>query len=179
MDDTKVSRFISLVLRHNPSAANVVVDHYGWVDVDSLLIGLCNKGYNVTREDLDRIVAEDTKGRYSYSADGVKIRANQGHSIDVDLQFQTVIPPIVLYHGTGKKYLQSILKDGIDKRSRQYVHLSDNLDTAVNVGERHGEVVVLSIDTEQMVLDGYVFYRSENNVWLTDFVAPKYIKVWQ
>lgn len=126
---------------------------------------------------LEKIVKEDKKGRYSFNEDRTLIRANQGHSIKVDLEFKECTPPDILYHGTGEKYVESILKNGIDKRSRLYVHLSKDIETAKMVGSRHGKPVILKVKTKEMALDGIKFYLSENGVWLTDNVDTKYIEL--
>ncbi|MEG0367879.1 MAG: RNA 2'-phosphotransferase [Coprobacillus sp.] len=175
MNDTNISRYISLILRHKPDVIGLQLDNQGWGSVEALLKGLNDKDNNVTMNDLERIVREDDKQRYSLNKDKTMIRANQGHSIKVDLGLKDIKPPKILYHGTGKKYLDSILKYGIVKKNRQYVHLSDNLNTAMNVGKRHGEVVVLRIPAERMYMDGVKFYLSENKVWLCDYIDPKYI----
>ena len=177
MNDTNLSRYISLILRHKPDTIGLQLDNKGWGSVEGLLNGL-NDGKNiVTMKDLERIVSEDSKNRYSFNEDKTMIRANQGHSINVDLELKPVKPPKFLYHGTGKKYLKSILENGIIKKSRQYVHLSDDLVTAIDVGRRHGEVSVLRINAEQLYEDGAKFYLSENKVWLCDYVPVEYITV--
>lgn len=170
MNDTKTSRYISLILRHKPEAIGAKLDNEGWCDVDVLL-----KGCNISIVDLERIVKEDNKGRYSFNSDKTKIRANQGHSIKVDLNLKKQLPPDILYHGTSKKYLNSILEKGLVKGERHHVHLSDELDTAFNVGSRRkGTVVIFAIDTKKMINDNIEFYKSENNVWLCDYVSSKY-----
>ncbi|WP_027624929.1 RNA 2'-phosphotransferase [Clostridium lundense] len=175
--DMKFSKFISLVLRHKPETIGLDMDEEGYVNVNKLIEGMNKIGMAITRQDLDRIVAEDNKQRYSYdlSDDRDKIRANQGHSIKVNLNLKPVSPPAELYHGTAKRFLNSILKEGIKKGNRQYVHLSKDIETAIKVGVRHGEVVVLKIDSYNMAKDGYTFYCSENKVYLTDYVPTKYI----
>lgn len=126
---------------------------------------------------LEKIVKEDKKGRYSFNDDKTLIRANQGHSVKVDVELTQATPPDILYHGTGEKYLENILKTGLDKRSRLYVHLSKDIDTAKNVGARHGKPVILKIKTKEMTSDGFKFYLSDNGVWLVDNVPTKYIEV--
>ena len=166
---------IALVLRHNPKVAGIKLDENGWADVDELIAGVRRNGYAIDRDILDTIVATDKKGRFAYSADKTKIRANQGHSISVDVGMEEKRPPAVLYHGTAEKYIESIRREGINKMSRNYVHLSADEDTAVNVGSRHGKPIVLKIDTEGMYKDGHIFYISLNGVWQTDFVPFKYV----
>lgn len=168
--DNATSRFISLVLRHQPEIIHIRLDRHGWADVDELINGVRTSRRSLTREDLERIVREDAKQRYSFSADGTKIRANQGHSIPVDLELLPRIPPNPLYHGTAARFWDSIQEKGLLKMSRQYVHLSSNVKTAIDVGSRHGAPLVLRIDTERMVRDGHLFYLSENGVWLCEHV---------
>lgn len=176
-NDMKTSKFISLILRHKPQEIGLMLDAHGYVRVDKLLEGMNRKGYNITKIDLDRIVKEDNKGRYSYSQDNIYIRANQGHSIKVDLELQPITPPNVLYHGTCIRVKDLIIKDGIKKMNRQYVHLSKDIETATKVGLRHGELIIFEVDCKSMVKDGYNFYLSENGVYLTDYVPNKYIIV--
>ena len=173
--DVRLGRFISLVLRHQPSAANITLDEHGWADVDELLIGICNTGRMIDMETLERIVRENDKQRYIFNEDHAKIRANQGHSLKVNMEFKPIIPPAVLYHGTATRFLDSIRNQGIRKMNRQYVHLSADHKTAVKVGGRHGVPVVLRIDAAKMSEAGMVFYCAENGVWLTDFVPWEYV----
>lgn len=176
-NDMGISKFISLVLRHKPQEANLTLDEYGYTNVSDLLTGLNGEGYKANLEDLQRIVREDDKQRYSFSSDGNKIRANQGHSVKVNLELQSIEPPNVLYHGTAQRFKESIYKMGITKQKRQYVHLSADIDTAIKVGRRHGEPIIFTIDSKKMYEDGYNFYLSDNKVWLTEYVSPKYIKI--
>lgn len=168
---TRKSKFISLILRHKPDVIGIALDRYGWADVKELI-----NGVGIEMSDLEHIVDTDQKQRYSFNEDKTKIRANQGHSIKVDLQFKEEKPPFELYHGTAIKFLDSIMTTGLVKGSRQYVHLSKDVDTAFKVGKRHGKPVVLVIDCDRMVSDGYKFFISENGIWLTDKVPVKYIK---
>lgn len=172
--ENKLSVFISLVLRHKPEAANLSLDEHGWANVDELIKGVNTAGYHMTTEILEEIVRSDEKSRYSYNEDKTLIRANQGHSINVDVGLNEQKPPKILYHGTAKRFLDNIFKDGLKAMSRQYVHLSKGYDTAVKVGKRHGEPVVLLVDAETMHHDGYKFYLSENGVWLTREVPGVY-----
>ncbi|MDR0230066.1 MAG: RNA 2'-phosphotransferase [Flavobacteriaceae bacterium] len=178
MDEGKkktIGKFISLILRHEPSKIGLVLDTNGWANVEEL-IQKCGKHRVVfSRKELDEIVATNNKSRYSFDETGTKIRANQGHSIDVDLELQAIVPPEYLYHGTADRFLGAIKVEGIRKMSRQHVHLSQDKETAVTVGSRHGKVIVLTILTGQMHKDGVLFYQSANGVWLTDFVDKKYI----
>lgn len=172
MSEQKLSKYLAYLLRHHPEVANLNMDKNGWVEVDELI---ANTEGNFTRENLEKIVRTDKKRRYSFNEDESKVRANQGHSINVDVELDEVIPVFKLYHGTADKFLDSIMKEGIKPQTRQYVHLSRDYDTAVKVGARHGNVVVLEIDTKAMVEDGIKFYLSANGVWLTKYIDPKYI----
>lgn len=175
-NDTKISRYISLILRHKPEEIGLKLDEHGWLSVSDLINGLKKSWEDFNMNDLERIVREDSKQRYSFNGDKSKIRANQGHSIPIDLELQPIKPPNKLYHGTGRKYLDSILKSGIIKKERQYVHLSKDLETASIVGKRHGDLVILEVNTEDMFKRGIKFYLSNNNVWLCDYVPVEYIK---
>lgn len=164
-------KHLAFLLRHDKEAFdNGLIDKNGWRNVKELI---SNQKY--TKELLDIIVSTNNKKRYEYNADKTKIRARQGHSINVDVELKEEIPPSILYHGTSTKFLESIYKQGIIHGSRLYVHLSKDEDTALNVGSRHGTPYALKINAEQMVKDGVKFYLSNNNVWLTDFVDKKYI----
>lgn len=174
--DTRLSKFISLVLRHQPQAAGIELDSHGWADVEALLAGMNAANRTIDRETLERIVREDRKGRYAFDETHTRIRANQGHSLPVDLELLPLTPPEILYHGTAKRFLASIQEQGICAMSRQYVHLSLDLETAQAVGRRHGEPAVLVLDSGRMDRDGVRFYRSENGVWLTRHVDWTYVK---
>lgn len=164
------SKYLALLLRHKPEEAKLVLEKDGWVSISELC-----RNTDFTLEELKEIVINDNKQRYSFNEDYSKIRANQGHSKPVDIEFKEYIPIGYLYHGTGKKSYNSILSSGIKKMSRQYVHLSQDINTAVYVGKRHGEPIVFKVDAMQMYKDGIKFYISENNVVLTDFVDTKYL----
>lgn len=168
---------MSLILRHKPEVINIELDRQGYADIEELINGVNKSGRKIDRGILDQIVTDDNKNRYAYNKDKTKIRANQGHSIKVDLGLVPVIPPKELYHGTSTKSYKKIMSEGITKRSREYVHLSDDKSTAKNVGKRHGDPVILKVRTERMVKDGYKFYKSKNNVWLTENVPSKYIYI--
>ena len=172
--DVKLGRFLSLVLRHDPAAAGISLDEHGWADVKELLAGVNRTGRKIDMDTLERIVRENSKQRYSFNEDHSKIRANQGHSVSVDVELKETQPPQYLYHGTVSRFLPSIQREGIRKMSRQYVHLSGDFETAMAVGKRHGSPVVITIDAAAMVRDGVGFYRSENGVWLCEHVEPKY-----
>ena len=149
MDLIRASRFLSLVLRHKPEAAGIQIDAHGWADVDSLLRGMADR-YPLTAAQLEEIVRTDNKQRYSFNADKTKIRANQGHSIPVDVELSEREPPKILWHGTGEKYVASIDAQGLLPKSRLYVHLSGDFDTAVSVGKRHGRAVVYQVESGRM-----------------------------
>ena len=172
--DVRLGRFLSLVLRHNPQAAGITLDEHGWADVEALLTGVRRTGRQIDRETLERIVRENNKQRYAFNQDHSKIRANQGHSLQVDVELRRETPPQLLYHGTAIRFLDSIRREGLQRMSRQYVHLSGDYATALAVGRRHGSPVVLTIDAGAMAQDGAVFYRSENGVWLCQEVPPAY-----
>jgi putative RNA 2'-phosphotransferase len=170
-----VSKYIALLLRHKPDAAGITLDKNGWADVGNLIDGINKTKYNIDLKLLYDIVATDGKGRYSFNEDNTKIRANQGHSIKVDVQMKEQIPPDILYHGTAERFLESIKAKGIISMNRCYVHLSQDKRTAVKAGSRHGKPVVLVIDTAKMVEDGYQFWLSENNVWQSNTIPWKYV----
>lgn len=174
MSLTSMGKLISLILRHKPDVIGITLDEHGWANVDELIKGV-SKNHKLTMEMLENIVAIDEKQRYSFNEDKTKIRANQGHSIDVDVELEEVEPPEYLWHGTGKKYVDSIRETGLIPKSRLYVHLSDNHETAVQVGKRHGNPVVFCIKSGQMYRDGYKFYKSKNGVWLTKSVPVEYL----
>ena len=171
---TKTSRFISLILRHQPEAIGITLDEHGWADTEQLIKGV-SKTHPLNREILEEIVRTDEKQRYSFNEDHTKIRANQGHSIPVDVELKETDPPAVLYHGTGEKYVSSIEKEGLKPQSRLYVHLSADTDTAFKVGRRHGKPVIFMIDAAKMKEDGYPFFLSINGVWLTKAVPVSYL----
>ena len=174
-DLVRTSKFLSLILRHQPDAAGIALDRQGWADVPALLAGMQKAGHPVTAEMLEEIVRTDEKQRYSFNAEHTKIRANQGHSVHVELGLEPVQPPETLWHGTASRFLDSIMQEGLKAMSRQYVHLSPDEETARKVGQRHGKPVILRVDAGQMHRDGFLFYRAENGVWLTDYVPREYL----
>lgn len=171
-----LSIFISRVLRHRPEDANIELDEHGWADVTELLAGINATGRVIDREILEEIVRTDKKQRYSFNEDGTLIRANQGHSIPVDVELAQQEPPEYLYHGTAVRFLESIREQGLLPMSRLYVHLSVDVETAHVVGKRHGRPVVLKVHSGDMCRDGVPFYRSQNGVWLTKKVDVKYFE---
>ena len=172
----KESRFLALVLRHKPEEAGITLDEHGWASVDELVKGIAARRA-FTHEMLERIVATDSKGRYSFNEDHSLIRANQGHSVDVDVELEPEDPPEVLYHGTAQRFLDSIMEQGLLPKGRLYVHLSSDGETATKVGSRHGSPVVLQVDACGMNKDGFEFFLSNNGVWLTKHVPTKYLTV--
>jgi putative RNA 2'-phosphotransferase len=173
----KISKFLSLILRHSPGMIHLNIDKNGWVNIDELIANADKyKKMHLTVDLIKMTVETNDKQRFIISDDGKRIRANQGHSIEIDLELECKIPPDILYHGTADRFLDSIMKDGLKPMSRQYVHLSQNEETALTVGKRHGEPIILYIMTKTMYEEGYKFYLSENKVWLVDNVPIKYIK---
>ena len=171
-----ISRFLSLVLRHKPHELGIVLDQNGWADVPELLQKMQQKGFDINLEILQTIVANNNKQRFKLNSDASKIRANQGHSVAVDVELIEQLPPQVLYHGTAVNNLESIKKKGLISQTRLYVHLSSNQTGALTVGQRHGKAVVLTIRAAEMQQDGYIFYLSENQVWLSQSVPAQYIE---
>ncbi len=174
MNLIKISKFLSLVLRHKPETIGISLDDEGWVDIEELLHACKKHGKKLSREELDLVVETNDKKRFAIR-DG-RIRANQGHSINVELNLKSLRPPDKLYHGTADKFMESIRHKGLLKQNRQYVHLSTEPATALNVGRRHGQPAVLTVLADQMYEDGYEFFLSENGVWLTDHVPWSYIE---
>jgi len=175
MEEKDISKFIALILRHKPEAIGITLDEHGWAEVTALIEGI-NKTEPFNMEMLERIVDTDEKQRYSFNEDKTLIRANQGHSIPVDVELEEVVPPDILYHGTGEKYAASIDQTGLINKSRLYVHLSGDIETAVKVGKRHGKPVIYTVNSKKMYEDGYPFFRSVNGVWLTKIVPVQYIE---
>jgi putative RNA 2'-phosphotransferase len=172
-NDSHLSKFLAYVLRHKPEAIGLKLDKNGWAPLATIL---ANTDTPITLDQIRDICAADSKGRYILDEPNGRIRAAQGHSVKVDLQLKAVHPPKELYHGTAVRFLPDILKQGLKPMNRHHVHLTDKKDTAYDVGRRHSkEVAVLTILAGQMALDGFKFYQSENGVYLTDAVFPKYI----
>ena len=173
----EISKFIALILRHKPEAAGITLDEHGWASVQDMIEGINATGkHHLDVALLEEIVQTDEKQRYSYNEDHTLIRANQGHSVPVDVELEEKTPPVVLYHGTGEKFAASIEEQGLIPKSRLYVHLSADIGTAKTVGSRHGKPVVYAVDCERMVKDGYVFFLSVNQVWLTKAVPVEYLR---
>lgn len=167
----KKGKHLSFLLRHD---TEYQFDKYGYREVKDLV-----KNHGYTKAELIEIVETNDKQRYEFNNDKTKIRARQGHSINVDVELKETTPPDVLYHGTATRFLDSIMKTGINKMSRNYVQLSSDIDTATTVGSRHGTPIILKVDSRKMSDDGIKFYLSNNNVWLTEYVDTKYIEIWQ
>jgi putative RNA 2'-phosphotransferase len=177
-EDVRRSRRISRVLRHRPEDAGLTLDAHGWVTVSALLAGLSRTGQAITREDLARVVENNDKRRFEWDRVGDRIRARQGHSVDVDLGLETSTPPDVLYHGTTWAVVSSIMREGLLRGRRHHVHLSPDAETAERVGaRRRGGHVVLTIDAGDMARAGHTFYVTSNGVWLTTTVPPAFIAV--
>ena len=172
----RLSKFISMILRHKPEVIGITLDEHGWANVDELVESI-NKNEAFSKATLEKIVKTDKKQRYSFSQDKTLIRANQGHSIPVDVELEKKEPPKVLYHGTGVKSVKEIQEQGLLPMERLYVHLSTDVETATNVGKRHGTPVIFQVNAEQMQKDGYDFFQSVNDVWLTKEVPTKYLEL--
>ncbi len=177
MKDNQVSRLLSLVLRHEPEKIGIKLDHQGWTDIVDLLRLANAAGHVFDRETLLRVVATSDKRRFTISPDGRSIRAAQGHSVQVDLNLPASQPPVRLWHGTARKNIESILREGLKSGQRQMVHLSTDVDTARRVGERHGKAIIVTVDTGLMFKDGSLFYQAENGVWLVASVPPAYLTI--
>ena len=175
-DMRSTSKFISLILRHRPEAIGISLDEHGWADVQALIDGINATGrHHLTPETLEEIVRTDEKQRYAFNDDHTLIRANQGHSIPVDVELERKTPPPALYHGTGEKYAEDIDREGLIPKGRLYVHLSADVETARKVGSRHGKPVIYQVDCKRMAADGHVFFFSANHVWLTKRVPAQYL----
>ena len=174
MNLTKVSKFIALILRHKPETIGITLDKHGWANVQELIDGVSKK-YPIDMDILEEIVRTDEKQRYSFNKDHTRIRANQGHSVPVDVELEEVEPPAYLFHGTAEKYTGLIERDGLIPKSRLHVHLSKDVETAIEIGKRHGDPVIYLVDSGKMHKQGYKFYCSVNGVWLTDKVPVEFL----
>ena len=175
MKDRKLSKFLSLILRHRPEVIGIKLDKEGWASTQELIAKLTEQGRDVDLATIQEVVRNCEKQRFKLSPDNHKIRASQGHSVSIELGLPAITPPLFLYHGTAIKNKDSILQAGLNKGNRQHVHLSADKATAIKVGQRHGKPLVLVIDTGKMHKAGIPFYQADNGVWLTDYVAPKFI----
>jgi len=171
----RISKFLSLILRHRPELIQLKLEPGGWVAVSLLLEKMAEHREGISLENLQLVVRKNSKQRFSFNLDGTKIRANQGHSVNIDLQLSAQSPPEFLYHGTAQSSLGSILKNGLDKRQRHHVHLSADTTTARQVGQRHGKAIVLKVLAQEMYQHGFDFYKSDNGVWLSDRIPPTYL----
>ena len=172
----RVGRLLAFVLRHRPDAIGLSLDEHGWADVSALIAGVRRRRYPIDMAFLEEVVRFDSKQRYAFNDDRTKIRANQGHSIPVDVELPQETPPDILYHGTASRFSASIEQQGLLSQSRLYVHLSANPGTAITVGARHGKPIVYQIDCKAMTQAGHKFYLSKNGVWLTEEVPPQYLR---
>ncbi|MCM8529004.1 MAG: RNA 2'-phosphotransferase [Lentisphaeraceae bacterium] len=170
-----ISKFMSLILRHDPGRVGIELDNEGWVEVAVLIDAMNKAGKSVDLELIQEVVMSNDKQRFTFSEDGSRIRANQGHSVSIDLKLEPQVPPEFLFHGTATKNLDSIRSEGLDKRARQHVHLSADKVTATKVGQRHGKVVILNVRSGDMHRAGFEFFLSKNGVWLTDSVPVEFI----
>lgn len=175
MNEKKTSKFLSLVLRHKPDQIGITLDPQGWVDVDALLAAMKAHGHDLDRTPLERIVTQNDKRRFTLSSDGKRIRAAQGHSVNVSLGLTPVTPPSVLYHGTVARHLPSIRRDGLKPGQRTHVHLSRDVTTAETVGARYGDPHLLRVDATTMHEQGHAFFQADNGVWLIDHVPPQFL----
>ena len=173
--DIQLSKFLSLVLRHKPDEIGIRLDESGWVSVSELLEAMRRAGRGTSRDKLEEVVRSSDKQRFAFSDDGTLIRANQGHSVEVDLGYEPATPPEMLYHGTAERFIEAIRREGLTKRKRHHVHLSLTGETASAVGARHGKLVLLEVRSGAMHRDGHAFFRTPNNVWLTDCVPTEYL----
>jgi putative RNA 2'-phosphotransferase len=172
----KISKYLSKHLRHQPEGLGLTLSPGGWVTVDDLLTACARHRFPITRDELETVVRTSDKQRFAFDPTGTLIRANQGHSVEVDLELDPREPPAVLYHGTGEKSMTSILRDGLFKMGRHHVHLSADLATPSKVGARHGKPVILVVDAAAMHQAGHTFYLSANGVWLVDHVPPEHLR---
>ncbi len=170
------SKFLSLVLRHKPQTIGIELDEAGWVDVEELISALARHGKRISRETLEEVVRTNDKQRFSLSEDGSRIRANQGHSVDIDLGYQPATPPEILYHGTPQQFVEAISREGLKKMNRHHVHLHVDVATSTAVGRRRGKPVLLKVKALDMHQVGYEFFVTPNDVWLTDNVPAEFIE---
>ncbi len=174
MDLNKISKYLSFVLRHQPSSIGLTLSDEGWADIQELIVK--TRKFALTKELINTVVNTNDKKRFLISDDGSRIKANQGHSIKVALGLEPRMPPDILLHGTAERFLDSIFQHGLTKQQRHHVHLSEVQETAVKVGARYGKPVILNVDSKQMHSDGFEFFKTENHVWLVEHVPVKYLK---
>jgi putative RNA 2'-phosphotransferase len=172
----KTSKYLSRHLRHDPARLGLTLEPGGWVEVDALLRACAARSFALTEAELREVVEKNDKQRFSFDQSGRRIRANQGHSVDIDLDLPAADPPPVLFHGTGRGSVDAIMREGLSRMGRDHVHLSPDVPTALRVGGRHGRPVVLQVDAAGMAANGHQFYVSDNGVWLTEAVPPRYLQ---
>lgn len=177
MDTRKHSKRLSYVLRHAPEEVGLTLGDGGWVSIDELLSGFQNKGWEITRKELDHVVETNEKKRFTISSDRLRIRAAQGHSVKINHDLLATEPPALLHHGTAKRNLDAILREGLRAMSRQHVHLSLDIETAEKVGQRHGKPVILNVASGAMDRAGFDFFCADNGVWLTEHVPAKFLSL--
>ena len=174
MDIKKISKYLSFILRHKPDSIGLELSDEGWANIEELITR--TKKFKLTKESIQIVVDTNDKKRFLISNDGQRIKANQGHSIQVELELESIIPPDILLHGTAERFIESIFKEGLNKQQRHHVHLSETQKTALNVGSRYGKPVLLKVDSKQMHEDGFEFFKTENDVCLVDCVPVKYLE---
>lgn len=174
---TKISKFLSLILRHKPEVVGLTLEENGWVSVEKLMKACSGYGKSFSFAELKEVVETNDKKRFAFDKTGKRIRASQGHSLEIEIEFEEKTPPAILYHGTAEKNLGVIFTDGLKKMSRHYVHLSADIETAKKVGTRHGKPIIFEINTEKMLEENYKFYISANSVWLVESVPPKFLEI--
>lgn len=175
MNTKRISKFLSLILRHKPEALPINLDEQGWGDLDEIIEKMQRKGMEVDQSIIESVVANNDKQRFRLDLSNRRIRANQGHSIDIDLALEPSAPPKELFHGTATRFIDSIMEKGLIRGNRQHVHLSLDIGTATKVGSRHGKPTILKVDAGAMHQQGFVFYVSENGVWLTEHVPVEFL----
>lgn len=175
-ENTRLSKFLSLVLRHQPDSIGINLDENGWTDLNIVIIQAKKNGIPLSFDIVKHIVDTNAKKRFALNDKLDKIRANQGHSVEIELGYKAQTPPAILFHGTSKDVVSEILKTGLQKRARHHVHLSLDIETAIKVGQRHGKPFVFEVLSGEMATEGHEFYLSDNGVWLTDHVPPKFLR---
>ncbi len=174
---TKISKFLSLILRHKPEEIGLKLDENGWANVAELRKACADYGKPFTFAELEEVVSTNDKKRFSFNETQTKIRASQGHSLDLEIEFEKKAPPEILYHGTAEKNVGAIFTSGLQKMNRHHVHLSADTETAQKVGARHGKPIIFEIKTAAMLEEGFEFFVSANGVWLVAEVPPKFLEV--
>jgi putative RNA 2'-phosphotransferase len=176
-DKKKISKFLSLILRHAPEVVGLSLEENGWVSVEKLIRACIDYGKPITFAELKEVVETNDKNRFAFNGDETKIRASQGHSVAVEIEFEKRTPPEILYHGTAEKNVGVIFAEGLKKMSRHHVHLSSDTETAKSVGVRYGQPVIFQVDTKAMLAEGFEFFVAANGVWLVESVPPQFLKI--